>query len=188
MNNIGITICNLDALENLKLLLHKVKDIDGDVAEIGVYKGGSALEISKILTNDNIYLFDTFEGLPETNEYDNYHKKGDFNDVSYENILKLFENNNKIQIYKGVFPIENSEVLNNKKFKFVHLDVDIYDSYKNCLNFFHDKMAKGGIIVFDDYNASTCLGAKKAIDEFVLSKNLNLIFGGGDSQTYVIYK
>lgn len=187
MSNIGISICDGGALEKLNELLHKVKDMDGDVVEVGVYRGGSALEISKILNNDNIYLFDTFEGLPQTNEHDNHHKKGDFNDTSYEQILELFKDNDNICIYKGVFPIENSEVLNDKKFKFVHLDVDIYDSYKNCLDFFHNKMVKGGIILFDDYNAGSCLGAKKAVDEFLLTNNLNLIIGN-DCQAYIIYK
>lgn len=76
--------------------------------------------------------------------------------------------------------------MSGKKIKFLHLDVDIYDSYKNCLNFFHEKMIKGGIMVFDDYNANTCLGAKKAVDEFVKLHKIELI-NGGDGQTYILY-
>lgn len=187
MVNIGETICGYLALETLKALANNVKNLNGDVVEVGVYKGGSALELSKILTNEEIYLFDTFEGIPDTNENDNHHKKGDFNDITYEDVVKLFENNGNVNVFKGIFPNENHEILSNKKFKFVHLDVDIYDSYVNCLNFFNDKMVKGGIIVFDDYNAGTCLGAKKAVDEFILLSGLQLNLGG-DGQAYVVYE
>lgn len=186
MGDIGTTICGNAALKKLIELSNGVKDIIGDVVEVGVYKGGSALELSKIFQHNDIYLFDTFEGLPKTNEYDNHHKAGDFNDVSYEDVLKLFEHNDKVKVYKGIFPNQNSEVLINKKIKFLHLDVDIYESYVNCLNFFHDKMIKGGIMVFDDYNANTCLGAKKAVDEFIEQHKLELNLGG-DGQSYIIY-
>jgi O-methyltransferase len=184
MVKIGGTICGADALNNLVRLMESIKDLNGDVAEVGVYKGGSALLISRTLINDRIFLFDTFEGMPESNENDNYHKKGDFNDTSYEEVVKLFSENKNIFVYKGCFPRENSEIISDKKFKLVHLDVDIYDSYKECLDFFYDKMVTGGIMVFDDYSASSCLGAKKAVDEFIIKHNL-VLHKGGDSQYYI---
>lgn len=188
MIRVGETICGGNALHTLIELAKyvDVKNLIGDVVEVGVYKGGSALELSRIFNNNNIYLFDTFEGLPKTNEFDNHHKEGDFNDITYEDVVNLFHNNSNVSVFKGIFPQENSEVLNGKLFKFVHLDVDIYESYVNCLNFFHNKMVNGGVMVFDDYNAGTCLGAKKAIDEFVNKYELSLNFGG-DGQAYIMY-
>jgi len=186
MNYIGQTICGGAALSTLSSLANLVKPLKGDVVEVGVYRGGSALRLSSILTEDKIYLFDTFEGLPDTNEFDNFHKKGDFNDTSYEGVVQLFADNKNVFVYKGIFPQENSEVLVDKKFKLVHLDVDTYTSYKECLAFFHDKIVSGGIMVFDDYNARTCLGSKKAIDEYVYQYGLVLQFGG-DDQAYLKY-
>ena len=60
-------------------------------------------------------------------------------------------------------------------FKLVHLDVDIYESYKNALEFFYPRMVRNGVIVMDDYGSKFCLGAKKAIDRFMSYKPEKLI-------------
>jgi hypothetical protein len=57
------------------------KDVEGDVAEFGVYKGGSAKLIAHTLahlhTDKKLWLFDTFEGLPEPDfEKDPYFRGG----------------------------------------------------------------------------------------------------------------
>jgi hypothetical protein len=48
----------------------KTAKVDGDIAEVGVYKGGSAKLICET-TNKPVHLFDTFEGLPDICENDN---------------------------------------------------------------------------------------------------------------------
>lgn len=185
MTNIGQSICGNGALDNLKKLMNTVKNLSGDIAEVGVYKGGSASVISKTLDNDRIFLFDTFEGMPATSKFDNHHKPNDFNDTSYEAVVNLFKENKNVYIYKGIFPKENSDVVKDCKFKFVHLDVDIYESYKECLDFFYDRVVSGGIMVFDDYAAKSCLGAKQAVDEFIDKYNITL-HKGGNKQYYII--
>ena len=61
-------ISGADNEENYTLYssLKAVKDLAGDIAEIGVYKGGTAKLICELKGNKNLYLFDTFEGLPDT--------------------------------------------------------------------------------------------------------------------------
>jgi predicted O-methyltransferase YrrM len=186
MTQFGETICSAEVIQQLNYLLTSVKDLKGSVAEIGVYKGGTALVIANMLPNDDIYLYDTFEGMPEVCEFDNTHKKGDFNDTSFIGVSNLFKDKKNVKVIKGIFPKENVDFLKDKKFKFVHLDVDIYESYKESLDFFHDKMIPGGVMLFDDYNAWTCLGSKKAIDEYVSKYNLKLHFGK-DFQAYLLY-
>jgi O-methyltransferase len=186
MVKFGSTICGMNAIRNLEKLLVSLKDIEGSVAEVGVYKGGSALIIAKTLVGDDIYLFDTFDGMPETCEFDNDHKKGDFNDSSYDEVLNLFTNYDNVKIIKGIFPDGDYDFLEGKKFKFVHLDVDIYKSYKDSLDFFHNRMTQNGIMLFDDYNAHSCLGAKKAVDEYVEKYKLNLQ-RGGDGQAFIVF-
>jgi O-methyltransferase len=92
--------------------------------------------------------------------------KSDFQKVKQK--LKKYPN---VHIYKGIFP-ETGVSLKNKKFAFVHLDVDIYKSTKNCLEFFYDKLPKGGIIISHDYHAK---GVRKAFDEFFKNKNEQII-------------
>lgn len=186
MELIGQTICGDNAMQSLETIANSVRQFEGDVAEVGVYKGGSAVLLNQILPYDNIYLFDTFEGLPPTGDFDNYHKTGDFSDTSFKEVSAIFEPFPNVSVYKGCFPEENSEAIAGKKFKLVHLDVDTYQSHIECLEFFHDKMVPSGVIVFDDYTAPTCLGAKKAIDEYV-EKHKMLIQKGGDHQVYIVY-
>ena len=82
------------------------------------------------------------------------------------NILDEFD---FIEIYNGWIPDRFKEV-ENKKFQFVHLDVDLYEPTRDSLNFFYPKLVQGGVIVCDDYNFSTFPGAKKAWDNFFKDK------------------
>ena len=55
----------------------KTEKIEGDIAEVGVYKGGSAKLICEATNKKPVYLFDTFEGLPDLCEIDDpkqFHK------------------------------------------------------------------------------------------------------------------
>lgn len=159
-----------DKLTGLIRLLKLVEHLNGVVVEVGVYQGGSALILAQN-TPSLIYLFDTFSGMPHYNpEIDSQWKIGSFAEVSYDQILEEFKKYSNVSVYKGEFPKENSEVLNGQQIKFLHLDVDNYQSYKDCLEYFYHRMVVGGIMVFDDYNESCCPGANKAIDEFFEGK------------------
>ena len=89
-----------------------------------------------------------------------------------KNILKDFE---FIEIFNGWIP-EKFHHVADKKFQFIHLDVDLYKPTKDSLNFFYPKLVQGGILVCDDYNYSTFPGAKKALDDFFHDKKNNYSF------------
>ncbi len=152
--------------------LANVQDIEGDIAEVGVYKGGTALLIAAN-TSKKLFLFDTFEGLPQCDKLLDLHHKGDFKDTSIRHVDELLTNySSAYSIYKGIFPKQNSEYVAHKRFSLVHLDVDIHESVKNCLEFFHTRMVTGGVIIIDDYNFPRTPGAKKATDDFVALHDL----------------
>ncbi len=121
----------------------KTEKIKGEIAEVGVYKGGSAKLICEA-TKKQVHIFDTFEGLPEISEYDNpkEFKKEDFF-ASLESVKNYLKNYSNISFYKGFFP-STAEPIKNKIFSFVHLDVDIYESTLDCLKFFYPRMQGGG--------------------------------------------
>lgn len=146
----------------------KTAKIKGDIAEVGVYLGGSAKIISEAKANKTLHLFDTFEGLPELTEKDNpqqFHK-GKYNS-SYEQVKNYLKNYQNLYFYKGMFP-QTGLLIKNKKFSFIHLDVDLYKPTLDCLKFFYPRMSKGGVIISHDYvNAP---GVKKAFEEFFQKK------------------
>ncbi len=140
--------------------------LDGDYSEVGVYRGSSAKMICEAKGDKTLYLFDTFEGLPEVEKIDVLFSKNLFSG-SIDSVKRRLAKYKNVCIVKGEFP-ETSNIAMNKRFAFVHLDVDIYNSTKNCLGFFYDRMVKGGIILSHDY--SQAKGVKKAFDEFFENK------------------
>jgi O-methyltransferase len=158
-------------------VLNQIKNIDGDIAEIGVYKGGTAKLISLILQNSNkvIYLLDTFMGMPEVDPKKDLHHTGDFSDASLEMVKNYLINFKNIKIVQGIFP-ETEDQIKSKLFSFVHIDVDIYQSVLDCCKYFYPRMNKNGIIIFDDYGFKSCPGAKKAVDEFMIMKSEKIIY------------
>ena len=80
--------------------------------------------------------------------------------------LNEFKN---IRILKGWIPNRFEEVA-QERFRFVHIDVDLYKPTYASLEFFYPRMNPGGIIVLDDYGSTICPGAYKAAEEFMIDK------------------
>lgn len=144
----------------------------GNIAEVGVYRGGTAKLLAATVKNKKvnrtIHLFDTFEGLPEASKKDRF-KKGAFHNTSVPFVSEYLADYDNITIWKGIFP--NSAIdISDETFCFVHVDCDIYKSVLDCCIFFYSKMVNQGIMIFDDYGFKSCPGAKIAIDEFFSDK------------------
>ncbi|MDB5244609.1 MAG: hypothetical protein JWN18_479 [Parcubacteria group bacterium] len=135
----------------------------GDVAQLGVYKGGSAKMIAECFkeTDRKVYLFDTFEGLPGDGEGE----AGMFNDVQFAEVETRLSPYKNVEFRKGFFP-DTAQGLEGRKFSFVYLDGDMYESEKDGLNFFYPRLVPGGIIMLDDYESPKWVGVKRAVDEF----------------------
>ncbi|MFC2071641.1 TylF/MycF/NovP-related O-methyltransferase [Chloroflexota bacterium] len=152
--------------------LKQTGSLEGDVAEVGVYKGRSAKVIALTVErlNKQAHLFDTFTGMPEVDsEKDNLYRKGDFGDTSLAQVEKFLSDCQNVTIYPGFFP-DTTEPVRDRKFCFAHVDVDIYRSVLDCCQFFYPRLASGGMMVFDDPGFADCAGAKIAVDEFFSDK------------------
>jgi O-methyltransferase len=142
----------------------------GDVAEFGVWRGGTALLLHERLasraSDRTLHLFDTFAGLPEANPVrDNHHRKGDFADTSEASVRALFEDAANVRIHPGFFE-ETVDAVEGRRFCFAHIDADLYSSVLFATEFLFPRLSSGGVIVYDDYGFRTCAGAKAAVDEY----------------------
>ncbi len=149
---------------------------EGSLAEVGVYQGGSAKLICETKDDRELYLFDTFTGLPEVSEDDTHFGEkhwyeNEFSNTSEESIRKLLSKYKNVHVIKGRFPESGKDIV-DKKFCFVHLDVDLYKSTIESLRFFFPKMVKGGIILIHDFHSD---GIQKAIHEFRNEIDIHLI-------------
>jgi O-methyltransferase len=52
-----------------------------------------------------------------------------------------------------------------ERVSWVHIDVDIYQSVRDCIRFLYPRLVPGGFMVFDDYGFPSCPGARRAVDE-----------------------
>jgi len=159
--------------------------IDGSFVECGVWNGGSAgiiAAVAKHNRNRHIWLFDSWEGLPEPSESDIDYKgrQGEKGMAlgSEEKVKELFYRklrlHNKVNhLVKGWFsdtlPAHKNDV---GEIALLHLDCDWYESTKLCLEELYDMVVVGGSIFIDDYGHWG--GCKKAVDEFIEKRNLRI--------------
>jgi O-methyltransferase len=152
----------------------------GEVAEFGVWRGGTALLLRDHLSSQapdrTLHLFDSFAGLPEANpSKDNYHRKGDLADTSEAAVHGLFEGAPGVVIHAGLFQ-ETVDAVRDKRFCFAHVDADLYSSVLFATGFIFPRLNLGGVIVYDDYGSRTCAGAKAAVDEYFASLPVRPIY------------
>jgi O-methyltransferase len=153
-------------------LAQRQVDIEGDYAEVGCYKGASAVAICEAKGDKPLHLFDTFEGLPEVETKDGQFSAGMYKG-EYELVKSKIDNYPNVKMYKGLFPDTTGPVADHK-FAFVNIDVDIYSSQKSCLEFFYPRLVKGGVLLSHDYSKGAP-GVVKAFDEFMADKPERII-------------
>ena len=172
----GRMILTLREAYNIYFYLSKTLQLGGAIAELGVYKGGAAKLISEFKSDLPLHLFDTFKGMPKVSDAVDLHKEGDFSDTTLQNVRHYLKDYFNVHFHNGFFPDTTKNFPENIEFCFVHLDVDIYDSTLSGLNFFYPRLKKGGVIISHDYNSISCPGVRKAIDEFFVDKDEDVIF------------
>ena len=159
-------------------LAERVAGVDGAVAELGVYKGDTAVLLNGLFPSRPLYLFDTFQGFDERDIAAEQHgsplhselslshaKAGDFGDTSVEGVLSRMPYPDRCIVRKGYFP-ETASDLSDSEFAFVSIDPDLYEPALAGLRFFYDRLNAGGVIVLHDYNNTQFKGIKKAVAKF----------------------
>ena len=134
--------------------------------------------INAYFKNDNFYLLDTFEGFSEK-DFDKEKevgganaKKSDFFYTSLEFVKTQMPFLEKCHFVKGYFPETVTQIPPNENFKFVNIDVDLYQPIFAGLEWFYPRLVKGGVILIHDYFHPFYTGAKKAVDEFAIKNTL----------------
>lgn len=167
-------------------LARLVAGVPGDTAECGVFRGaGSRL----ILAATSIgpegprehHLFDSFEGLSDPGAEDGgYWRRGDLScalDAVRANLAEF----PGVRFHPGWIPERFPDVA-DRRFAFVHVDVDLYRPTRDSVEFFYPRLSPGGILLCDDYGFTTCPGATRALDESLAGrpeKFVSLPDGGG---------
>jgi O-methyltransferase len=141
--------------------------LPGAMAEVGVFQGASAKLICEAKGETELFLFDTFGGLPQSTSADKgVHREKQYL-CSLESVQEYLQGYKNVFFHPGLFP-ESAKTLPERRFSFVHLDVDLYESTLAGLEYFYPRLITGGVILSHDY--SILAGVRKAFDDFLHDK------------------
>ena len=155
-------------------------EIPGAIVECGCARGGSAalmaLTLKRFGTRREVWLFDTFAGLPAPTADDPDFEIADaFTGTcvgTIEDVKYLFERldvESGVHFVKGLFQ-DTLASAGTGPIALLHIDGDWYESVRVCLERLYDQVSLGGIIQFDDYGYWQ--GARKAVDEFLKDRGI----------------
>ena len=171
-------------------LFRRISGLRGEIIECGVFKGNSLMRWIKfrsLLENSysrKIYGFDTFGSFPdasieeEKNKREEFIKEAGNKSVTIDDFkfyLKKLNLDENIFLKKGDINETVPDFVSKYKeirIALLHIDVDLYQPTKTCLENFYPHIVKGGIIILDDYGAFP--GANKAIEEFFREKDTKI--------------
>ena len=179
------TLVDLYRCYDLWRLIREVSTLQGDVLEVGVWRGGTGcllgLAMKDARIDGKLYLADSFKGVVKASEADSTYKGGEHADTTLETVKALLAANHveNCAILVGVFPEETAKQIDREQIRFCHIDVDVYESAKDVFEWVWPRIPLGGIVVFDDYGFATCSGVTKFVNmqsgrgDVVLMHNLN---------------
>jgi O-methyltransferase len=148
--------------------LQQALALEGDVVECGVFRGGTALlearTIAAAASARELHLFDSFEGMPTTTTGIDRLEAGDLRTTSVADVEKLLSAFPFVHIHAGFIP-GTFEGLTISSVAWAHIDVDIYQTVIDSVDFLYPRLVPGGFLVFDDYGFPSCAGARRAVDE-----------------------
>lgn len=165
------TLVDIYRLYELWSLVAETSKIGGDIVEVGVWRGGTGCMMAhreSLLGGTGVaYLCDTFRGVVKAGEGDGGYRGGEHSDTSAAIVEKLARDlgASEIRLLAGVFPDETGARLPSTRVRLLHVDVDVYQSAIDCVEFLWTRMPPGAVIVFDDYGFVGCEGVTRCVDE-----------------------
>jgi len=137
---------------HLMICARAARRIPGAFAEAGVFKGGSARLICEEKCDEPFHLFDVFETLqalpvPGAEEVASHFGKLHGSEAHVRRLLSPYPH---VHFHVGMFP-DTTAGLEEQRFSFVHIDLDLPSAMRASLEFFHPRLVAGGILVADDY-------------------------------------
>src|SRR3989344_5920829 len=177
------TMMTHEALMNIMYLLREIiiKDVEGDIVELGCYDGLTSILISKTLKESNtkkrLFLYDSFEGLARSDfskEDENIFLTPGSLKTSYKRLVNNYKRFNSKLPKVIIGDIRQTFIKKSpKKIAFAHIDLDLYGPTLFALKKIFPRLSKGAIVVLDDYGNPAIPGVKKAVSDYIMNKIMN---------------
>jgi O-methyltransferase len=184
------------------------RPVEGAVVECGVWRGGSMMAVALTLlrlgvTDRDLYLFDTFSGMTEPGDEDVKHSGERAADVlagasreSHDWAVAPFEQVREAVLGVG-YPEDRIHFVQGRvedtvpanapaEIALLRLDTDWYSSTKHELVHLYPRLARGGVLIIDDY--AYWQGARQAVDEYIQENELSLLLNRIDYTARIAVK
>jgi len=172
-----------ETFDYLSKIIQK-NSIQGQFVECGYGYGRSFAVMSHFSTRleRKIYGFDSFSGFPSIVEFDESIRNPIQGEWAVRTLkeaqdsikgLGLFDSEQDYELIELVFDKNTKNSITKELISLLHIDLDLYNGYKYALEIFWDQISPGGIVLFDEYNASNWPGASLAVNQFLESKNIS---------------
>lgn len=162
------------------------RDLPGAIVECGVWRGGSMLAVARTLlrlgvTDRDLFLFDTFEGMSAPTDHDvafdgqtaaDALRSGSPGDLVHANaplegVREVLRSSgydvHHIHFVQGMVEDTVPDAA-PERIALLRLDTDWYESTRHELNHLYPRLADGGVLIIDDYGHWQ--GARRAVDEY----------------------
>lgn len=176
------TMCSKKRVEVLAEAIHYIvdNDVPGDFVECGTWRGGLAALMLHNITmhclDKKIYIYDTFEGMPEPGENDcNTSKrmyeenKGDWCKAGLDVVQSVLEEIASTYNHYCTFVVgkveDTLDATHPNNIALARLDTDWYSSTKKELEVLYPLVVSNGFVLIDDY--SDWNGCKQAVDDYL---------------------
>jgi O-methyltransferase len=165
------TLVDIYRCHELWSLVRETSHLRGDILEVGVWRGGTgclmAAQASRLEPSTTVFLCDTFKGVVKAGIKDSVYRGGEHADTFVDVVhrLKTGMGLSNVQLLEGIFPDATGEQVNDRQFSLCHIDVDVYESAKDVLEWVWPRLVRGGVIVYDDYGFFTCEGVTSLVNE-----------------------
>lgn len=175
--NSGSPVMSSIRLLNIYHLFTSTLDyqVQGDVAEIGVFKGFTASFLQIIMQENGfskaLHLYDSFEGLPEPSPLENSPFKAEMFRASLSEVETQFRSLGLARPHIHVGLVEDTlPSLLPDQLSFVHLDLDFMEPMLHAMKAVYPRLTAGAVVVIDDYGYKNLPNVKVVIDEFLEDK------------------
>jgi O-methyltransferase len=147
-------------------------DVEGDVIETGVWRGGTTIFMRAVLaaygvTDRRVVVADSFEGLPPP-DLDTYPQDQVFDWVSPDlavDLATVRQNfrlfgllDEQVEFVRGWFK-DTLPNLKDRTWSLIRLDGDLYESTMDALTNLYPRLSSGGYCIIDDFSIPVCAQA-----------------------------
>lgn len=171
-------------LHTLVWAAQSVRHLGGDLVECGVWKGFSFAFLADYLGlagwDQQVYLYDTYQGIPEALNSENrsnavYEKQiSEDPDAIYRHVQDRFASCPNVHVVRGIVPDIFAETCPDR-IALLHVDMNSTASEIAALEGLFDRMVPGGMIVFDDYGWTGYSAQRVAEDDWMAKRGHHIL-------------